>query len=192
MSLPEVTHLYMVSLWICFVSFWLSRLVIFKQKLEKGPLAKLVRILSLLVWNYSWLAIYLLNDGMSEFEAHRLKYATGLNLISLCLFWISASQIRRHEFNAVFSLDTPEFHISKGIYRWIRHPFYSSYLICYSGLILASPSFLTGLIVLPLIVVYVFAAASEEQNFLQSTLKQSYQNYRAQTGMFIPKLRRFF
>jgi protein-S-isoprenylcysteine O-methyltransferase Ste14 len=76
--------------------------------------------------------------------------------------------------------------VDRGLYRWIRHPLYSSYLLLTAGLFLFSDNSWLGALML----VYFLSVASRtwrEEEMLVERLGELYLTYRENTGRFIPK-----
>lgn len=102
------------------------------------------------------------------------------------LFFYCSSLIRQNKLSIVFSEDSPQFHISKGPYSYIRHPFYSSYIFTYVALAIANQNWIFSALCGSMFFTYYFAARFEEKKFLSSNLKDAYANYIRTTGMFFP------
>ncbi len=85
-----------------------------------------------------------------------------------------------------FTGDEPRFMLNAGPYRWVRHPFYSAYLLFWTGTAAATPGLSGWAAVLILGAVYVVAARHEEGKFARSALADRYAAYAARTGMFLP------
>ncbi len=115
--------------------------------------------------------------------------ASGLLLcgLSLALFWLAVLSNRQRPLSFAFSDDEPRHLVCSGPYRWIRHPFYSAYLLAW----LATPiATVQPLMLVPLLVmaaIYVAAARVEERKFEASPLASAYARYRTRTGMFVPR-----
>lgn len=112
----------------------------------------------------------------------------GLYLGALALFFWTAQTVQHQRPSLAFSPDLPEYLHDVGPYRWVRHPFYSSYLLSYvAGWVLSRHH---GLLLVIAIMTWVYfdAARTEERKFAQSALAAGYQQYRARTGMFFPRL----
>ncbi|WP_273457329.1 methyltransferase family protein [Nevskia ramosa] len=108
---------------------------------------------------------------------------------SLALFWWAIRANRTRPLSFAFSEDEPSHLVSTGPYRWIRHPFYSAYLLAWLAVPVAT---LQPLMLMPLLAmgaIYVSAARVEEKKFDASVLAAAYARYRAQTGMLVPRLR---
>ncbi len=103
-------------------------------------------------------------------------------VLSLSLFWWSVRTTLGKGFGACYAgIESKEF-VTDGPYRWVRHPFYTSYLLMWIAGIFLSP----WLLVAPAVMGYVYwRAANEEENHLASgPHKEAYEVYRRGTGRF--------
>ena len=114
--------------------------------------------------------------------------AVTLYLLSLALFWWAYNATRFTPLSAVFSPDAPRHLVIAGPYRFVRHPFYVSYLLTWTAGVVATANPWLLLTLLTMAIIYIRAARLEEQKFAASDLAQSYERYRATTGMFFPQL----
>ena len=109
-------------------------------------------------------------------------------MISLLLFRWTVATVRRAPLSLAFSPDAPTTLMDDGPYRWVRHPFYLSYLLGYVGSFIAAPNAVSlGCIVL-MAGIYVWAARFEEAKFARSPLADAYAHYRRRTGLVFPRL----
>jgi len=79
--------------------------------------------------------------------------------------------------------------VTRGPYRWIRHPFYVSMALLTIGSALVAANwfiFLSGVVVFSLLAIR--SRVEEEQ--LAARFGDAYRDYRKHTGRFLPKLRR--
>lgn len=78
--------------------------------------------------------------------------------------------------------------VTTGPYSLVRHPFYTSAFLCWTGVALAAANiWVTGLFVLYVIPAYWFYAASEEK-MMTATFGAQYEDYRRSVPMFLPSL----
>jgi len=119
-------------------------------------------------------------SGAQEF------FATGFYLAALGLFWWAIQTNSRRPLSAVFSPDVPEHLIQEGPYRFIRHPFYCSYLLTWMGGVMATQQVWLLATVAVMFAIYLRAARMEEEKFGCSSLGPRYQMYQARTGLFLP------
>lgn len=75
--------------------------------------------------------------------------------------------------------------VSGGLYAWIRHPQYLGLGIAGLGLLLYWPRFIILFFYLSMLFVYYFLARNEEWR-MERKFGESYQNYKARIGMFLP------
>jgi len=104
------------------------------------------------------------------------------------LFWWAISASRRARLRFAFDHENPHSLVTGGPYRYLRHPFYTSYLMFWSGWALASWSAWAAIPVLAFVVIYVKAARKEEKQFSQTALAREYDAYRKRTGFLLPWL----
>jgi protein-S-isoprenylcysteine O-methyltransferase Ste14 len=118
--------------------------------------------------------------------------AMALYLGALGLFWWALSANRAKPLSAVFSPDLPIHLTQAGPYRFIRHPFYASYLLTWVAGVIASgyPWLLLTVVVMGII--YLRAAQTEERKFSASPLARQYEFYRSRTGLFTPNPLKLF
>jgi protein-S-isoprenylcysteine O-methyltransferase Ste14 len=72
-----------------------------------------------------------------------------------------------------------------GIYNFIRHPQYVSFVVCSFGMLLLWPRYIVLVSFVTMLFVYYFLAKIEERECEQK-FGQSYRNYKAKTHMFLP------
>lgn len=103
------------------------------------------------------------------------------------LFLWAAWTNRARKLALAFSDATPEHVQTSGPYRFVRHPFYASYLLAFAGGALAAgtpwllPAVAAGA------VTYWRAARGEEEAFRRTPLADAYRLYAARVGMFVPR-----
>jgi len=111
-----------------------------------------------------------------------------LLILSSFIFWSSIFVNNENRLSAAFSSDTPQHIVNRGVYKYVRHPFYLSYLLTYLGGFIGSQNLwaIIGFII-PL-VIYWRATMYEEEKFMRSPLKKEYMDYKESTGRFLPKM----
>ncbi len=107
---------------------------------------------------------------------------------SFVLFWDCVRINRGKPLSVAFSSDKPEHLMTRGPYRYVRHPFYASYSLAWIAGIVASaqPWLLLSLLVMGAF--YYRAARQEERKFASGELAAAYEDYRRRAGMFTPRL----
>ena len=107
-------------------------------------------------------------------------------LFSLGLFWWTIRTHSAVRLSAAFSHDLPVHLVEDGPYRFIRHPFYCSYVLAwFAGVIVTARWWLLPTLA-AMIFIYWRAATDEEAKFSRSSLAQEYQRYRARTSWLFP------
>lgn len=111
-----------------------------------------------------------------------------LCLLSLGLFWWAVSATRSSTLLLAFDAGNPQSFVNSGPYRWVRHPFYASYILFWAGWALACWTPLALIPVALVSTIYVSAARDEERKFGLTAMADGYRDYRAKTGMFFPRV----
>jgi protein-S-isoprenylcysteine O-methyltransferase Ste14 len=86
--------------------------------------------------------------------------------------------------------DAPKHIVTYGAYRWIRHPFYASFILALLGAFLFCPHWGTLYALLHGATVLNFTAASEERRLSASEFGGEYQQYVRRTGRFLPRFKK--
>lgn len=110
-----------------------------------------------------------------------------IEIAGAVLFWWAILASRKARLHAAFDDVHPHSIVTGGPYRYLRHPFYTSYLIFWSGWAIAAWSAWTLLPVAIFAVIYVAAARAEEKKFSNTPLAQEYEAYKKRTGFFWPR-----
>ena len=118
--------------------------------------------------------------------AGRTVAAAAMYLGALGLFWWAVRVNRSRPLSAAFSPDAPQFLVQAGPYRYIRHPFYSSYLAAWTAGVIATGDLWLTPTVAVLLTLYLRAITLEERKFLHSHLAGAYSEYRRRTGCLVP------
>ena len=113
-----------------------------------------------------------------------------LSLASLALFAWAAGATRNAGFALAFAGAQPARILMSGPFRYLRHPFYSSYLLFWLATCFATNSGLCVIGSALLLACYVAALVNEERCIARGRLAAEYASYAAQTGMFLPWRRR--
>ena len=111
-----------------------------------------------------------------------------VELAGAALFWSAIAASRKARLHAAFDEVQPHSIVTGGPYQYLRHPFYASYLIFWSGWAIAAWSSWTLLPVATFAILYVIAARAEEKKFSTTPLAVEYEAYKSRTGFFWPRL----
>lgn len=137
------------------------------------------------------LALFMLDPDLPHrglTRAERLVDLSGLVLFNAAGLLILSAHITLGDCWSG-ELETKEDHrlVNEGLYRWVRHPLYSSYLLLTIGLFLMSDNWLVGASML----VYFLSVASRaarEEAMMVERLGAHYVAYQNRTGRFLPRL----
>lgn len=117
-------------------------------------------------------------------------FGLGLMLLSSILFWLCVRVNYRYKLSPAYSQDSPTHLMRMGPYRYIRHPYYTSYILTHLGAAIASQLWWALIPLLLIVGLYLHASRYEEAKFASSELAQAYQHYKQEAGRFLPRLRR--
>lgn len=78
--------------------------------------------------------------------------------------------------------------VIEGIYRYIRHPQYTGFLLITLGMLLDWAT-IPMLIMWPIMAILYYRLAKKEEGYMVDEFGQNYIEYRQKTGMFLPALK---
>jgi protein-S-isoprenylcysteine O-methyltransferase Ste14 len=167
---------------ICFGSFaWGMQKLFTVPK----PVPRLVLVIKIFGTGFALASAYLLFNETRPLATIYVGWA--FYIAGTLLFWLTYKSSKAIRFAFAF-VDAPqELIFRKGPFRWIRHPFYSSYLLGWIGSVFISDHILLKLALAFMGFLYWKAATEEEAGFLRSELKSEYASYRSNVGKFIPR-----
>jgi protein-S-isoprenylcysteine O-methyltransferase Ste14 len=112
------------------------------------------------------------------------------DLVSVLLYeWTRRTVVDRN-FYVGLGGEVPAAVCDAGPYRWMRHPFYLSYILAFLGVAIAFPSPLVAAVCLLNIGLFVYMAHNDERTLMASILAPSYESYKMRVGMFLPRFKR--
>lgn len=111
-----------------------------------------------------------------------------LNLLAFVQFTSAVSYSRSARLKLIFDANQPESVFRGGPFRYIRHPFYGSYIAFWISCAISSPWLSIKAISAALCVTYIASAFREERSFRSSSVAQEYESYARDAGMFFPRL----
>ncbi len=111
-----------------------------------------------------------------------------LSAAALALFGWAVATTRYTELAVAFTPAQPPVLVTSGPFRYVRHPFYTSYLLFWlatgvattSGICWIGPAILLGC--------YIIAARGEEHLISHGRLGAEYASYASRTGILLPRL----
>jgi protein-S-isoprenylcysteine O-methyltransferase Ste14 len=84
--------------------------------------------------------------------------------------------------------DAPRSIVTYGAYKYVRHPFYSAFLLALVGTLIACPHPGTLACLIYTVLMLHYTADKEEQKLSNSEFGGEYRDYLARTGRFLPRL----
>jgi protein-S-isoprenylcysteine O-methyltransferase Ste14 len=114
--------------------------------------------------------------------------AAPLCCLGLALWSWAIQASGRGRLALAFSNDRPQALIEEGPYRYVRHPFYTAYMLHWLAGFVATLDVIVTATGLAAATLCVAAATREERRFAASVLGPAYQAYRQRTGMFLPSV----
>ncbi len=111
-----------------------------------------------------------------------------MQIAATALFWWAISASRQARLRFAFDPEMPHGIVKDGPYAHVRHPFYTSYLMFWTGWAIATASFWAIPSVVAILVIYVIAARGEERKFAATPMGPQYAEYRRQAGFLWPRL----
>mgnify|MGYP001330532368 CR=1 FL=1 len=82
--------------------------------------------------------------------------------------------------------DEPKSIVTHGPYAWVRHPFYTSFMMCLTGCVIICPHPSTILTLCYAIIALMVTARREEFRLSSSEFGKEYQEYMKNVGRFFP------
>lgn len=111
-----------------------------------------------------------------------------LECLGVAMFLVTIRASRLGRLRMAFDEGNPRGLVTEGPYRYVRHPFYVSYIIYFAGFAIATWSWIAVVPLAILLVIYVLAARMEEGKFANTPMSAEYAAYRQRTGFFFPKI----
>jgi len=176
----------LISASLCFGSFLWGALLLFKRP-KRRPASMVIVSVCIMLTILCQLAAIL---GFYVHDPIRLTVASTFYALSFLGFWWAVSAVRGRVMPYAFSPGAPHALVREGPFAWVRHPFYTAYLIAWlAGCIatmqwwLLAPTAVTAWLLMR-------AAKGEETAFLASPFAEEYRAYQRTTGQLLPRLLR--
>jgi protein-S-isoprenylcysteine O-methyltransferase Ste14 len=111
-----------------------------------------------------------------------------LALCSVLLYEWSRRMVINRDFYVGMSGEVPKEVCEQGPYRYVRHPFYISYMVAFLAVAIAFPSFVVSGVCVLNIGLFLYMAVDDERVLLASPLGVDYRAYQLRVGMWLPRL----
>ena len=124
-----------------------------------------------------------------EFHDNLLFSYIGITISTIGIsFFISSKITLGKNYSPCYDQRKPENITSSGLYKYVRHPIYSSNILLLIGTFMISGSYLMLVNIFILSFFYIISAYREEKYLI--TNFNYYNGYSKKTGMFLPKYRK--
>jgi protein-S-isoprenylcysteine O-methyltransferase Ste14 len=171
-------NLVLVATVVDFTVFAVGSLVVFR----KSSGSRLLTLVTVSVPIFAAIDFYMLMATIVE----GLAAVTALlvAVLSTVLFAWAGYNARQYDFSRVFGTHSSRRFVRSGPYQYVRHPFYTSYLLFWSVFPIATGNMLSMFIFGAMLLVYNKAAVSEESHL--ASMYSGYQTYFTSTNRFFP------
>jgi protein-S-isoprenylcysteine O-methyltransferase Ste14 len=151
---------------------------------DRMPLGSMVIALTILVTTaLDLFLVWTQAQPLGALVVGFLLQAAGISLFALT---IRAS--RQARLRMAFDEGNPRGLVMEGPYRFVRHPFYVSYIIYFTGFAIATWEPIAVFPLAIILVIYITAARMEEGKFANTAMAAEYEAYRRRVGFFFPKI----
>jgi protein-S-isoprenylcysteine O-methyltransferase Ste14 len=166
---------------IVYVSFIAGVWLVFR-KIQPDPIMlKILKVAALIA-----AVTYVIVIVMSTINVYQFAVGFSLYSISLLLFLWASTHTKHNRLFLAFSEEKPKHLLSDGPWKYVRHPFYTAYLLSYIAGTVSSGALWTIGIFVCMAIIYFLAAQYEERNFAVSNHSKEWLSWKAKTGMFFP------
>lgn len=104
------------------------------------------------------------------------------------LFWATIAATRKARLLAAFTDGDPHSLVTTGPYRYMRHPFYTSYILFWFGSALATGVWWVLIVPVIMFVLYWRATIDEEARFAKTAMASDYATFKRGRARFFPGL----
>jgi len=186
--------------------------------ISKALLILTIIIYILTILSYSWATKYYFNTTNKNIKTSKRFYVSAVSfliitqlysfyidlntnipiintsitlLILICgliLFWKTVKVGNRNFFQFAFSNIPPDHLITEGTFKYIRHPFYTSYILTWVGAFVYNYNLYQLIFIIPIIIFYIKSALYEEKLLLNGKISDKYKKYMTFTGRFFPRV----
>ncbi len=107
-------------------------------------------------------------------------------VLAIALYVLAVRATHGQGFWRAFSTRTPPKVVDSGIYGYLRHPFYTSYMIYWLAWCALNSFHVVSLLIAAVMIGVYVAAALKEERLLTSSFGEQYIRYALGTRMFVP------
>ena len=165
---------------------YLITAVVVRSHFSSPTIPREVRLSILL--SYLGVAAFVWPMLRDRHAAAGLVAALGLFVASQALFFWTVMTTRAQRPRLAFDPEPPGFLMRTGSYRYIRHPFYASYMLFWLGCAVATLHPLGFVVLIVTSAFTLVAAFREERSFDDTPFAADYRRYRQTAGLLWPRL----
>lgn len=111
-----------------------------------------------------------------------------LALAAVTLYELTRRTVIDRNFYIALSGEVPGAVCDAGPYRFVRHPFYLSYMLAFLGVAVAFPSLIVSGVCVLNIGLFAYMAFDDERVLGRSPLAADYGSFKRRVGMFVPRI----
>jgi protein-S-isoprenylcysteine O-methyltransferase Ste14 len=106
-------------------------------------------------------------------------------VLAIALYEWTRRTVRERSFYVALAGEVPEVVCEVGPYRYLRHPFYLSYLVAFVGMVVVVPTVIAAVVFTLNVGLFVYMALDDERTLARSPLAGAYATYKAHTGVLL-------
>ncbi|MEA3178314.1 MAG: hypothetical protein QOI59_1837, partial [Gammaproteobacteria bacterium] len=95
------------------------------------------------------------------------------------------STVAGRRFNIALAGEVPDAVCEAGPYRYIRHPFYLSYVIAFLGMLVATATLVAAVVFMFNLALFTYMALDDERTLERSALGSDYGTYKQRVGFLL-------
>ncbi len=169
---------------VCFATFIWGALYFFKTNNIGSKSGK--NLISIVIG--TCIVVTIINlSSIRQIRLTQFSVAGTFLIISLIIFLISVRSTSNVKFQFIGSDKVPDKIVTTGIYKYIRHPFYLSYILAWIGDFISQPNSISASVTALTFAIYYKSAVAEERSILSSAHRERYLSYISRSGRLMPK-----
>ena len=169
---------------LVYLSFMAGVWLVFRKIQPDPTMLKILKVAALIA-----AITHVIVIGMSTINSYQFAAGFALYSISLALFLWASVHTKHNKLSLAFSEEKPKHLLKDGPWQYVRHPFYTAYLLSYIAGTISSGALWTIGIFVCMAGIYFLAAQYEERKFAVSSHSNEWLCWKAKTGMFLPRPR---
>lgn len=114
-----------------------------------------------------------------------------MGVFSLVLFIIAHIHLGKY-YSFILKIHQDHKFVSSGLYRFIRHPMYTAYILFHTAIFLITGNWFIGIIWIGGICFILFLRIRKEEESLIETFGDEYREYKKRTGILFPPIFKLF